>query len=66
MKEISRVALFGKLNSLAYRGIESATIFCKMRGNRASDSVMSRASWPGFSSNPCTIRCKSESVTWRI
>jgi type VI secretion system protein VasG len=33
MKEISRVALFGKLNSVAYRGIESATVFCKMRGN---------------------------------
>jgi len=33
MREISRVALFGKLNSLAYRGIESATVFCKMRGN---------------------------------
>ena len=33
MGEISRVALFGKLNSLAYRAIESATVFCKMRGN---------------------------------
>src|SRR5262249_47765055 len=33
MAEISRVALFGKLNSLAYRGIEAATVFCKMRGN---------------------------------
>src|SRR5262245_16680884 len=33
MAEISRVALFGKLNSLAYRSIESATVFCKMRGN---------------------------------
>jgi type VI secretion system protein VasG len=33
MAEISRVALFGKLNSLAYRAIESATVFCKMRGN---------------------------------
>ena len=33
MREIGRVALFGKLNSLAYRGIESATVFCKMRGN---------------------------------
>jgi len=33
MSEISRVALFGKLNSLAYRAIESATVFCKMRGN---------------------------------
>ena len=33
MSEISRVALFGKLNSLAYKAIESATVFCKMRGN---------------------------------
>jgi len=33
MAEISRAALFGKLNSLAYKSIESATVFCKMRGN---------------------------------
>jgi len=33
MGEISRVALFGKLNSLAYKAIEGATVFCKMRGN---------------------------------
>ncbi len=33
MAEISRSALFGKLNKIAYRGIESATVFCKMRGN---------------------------------
>ncbi len=33
MSEISRVALFGKLNSLGYRAIEAATVFCKMRGN---------------------------------
>ncbi|MHC5060813.1 MAG: type VI secretion system ATPase TssH [Planctomycetota bacterium] len=33
MAEINRVALFGKLNSLGYKAIESATIFCKMRGN---------------------------------
>ena len=33
MSEISRVALFGKLNALAYQAIESATTFCKMRGN---------------------------------
>jgi len=33
MTEISRVALFGKLNSVGYKGIESATVFCKMRGN---------------------------------
>ncbi len=33
MTEISRSALFGKLNSLLYQAIESATVFCKMRGN---------------------------------
>ena len=33
MAEISRAALFGKLNSLAYRAIEAATVYCKMRGN---------------------------------
>ncbi|OZB60518.1 MAG: ClpV1 family T6SS ATPase [Lysobacterales bacterium 14-68-21] len=33
MADISRSALFGKLNKLAYRGIESATVFCKLRGN---------------------------------
>ncbi|HEX7912679.1 MAG TPA: type VI secretion system ATPase TssH [Paraburkholderia sp.] len=33
MAEISRVALFGKLNGLAYRAIESSTVFCKLRGN---------------------------------
>ncbi|MDY0745973.1 type VI secretion system ATPase TssH [Paucibacter sp. R3-3] len=33
MSDISRVALFGKLNPLAYKAIESATVFCKMRGN---------------------------------
>ena len=33
MSEISRVALFGKLNSLGYKAIEGATVFCKMRGN---------------------------------
>src|ERR1700690_1211432 len=33
MSEISRLALFGKLNSLGYAAIESATTFCKLRGN---------------------------------
>ncbi|SDD95285.1 type VI secretion system protein VasG [Massilia sp. PDC64] len=33
MAEISRVALFGKLNALCYRAIESSTVFCKLRGN---------------------------------
>ncbi len=33
MAEISRTALFGKLNSVGYKSIEAATVFCKMRGN---------------------------------
>jgi len=33
MTEISRVALFGKLNRQGYQAVESATVFCKMRGN---------------------------------
>jgi type VI secretion system protein VasG len=33
MSEISRTALFGKLNSLTYKAIEGATVFCKLRGN---------------------------------
>jgi len=33
MSEITRAALFGKLNSLAYKAIEGATVFCKLRGN---------------------------------
>ncbi len=33
MADISRTALFGKLNSLGYKSVESATVFCKMRGN---------------------------------
>lgn len=31
--EIKRTALFGKLDSIAYKSVESATVFCKMRGN---------------------------------
>lgn len=33
MAEISRVKLFGKLNTLAFKAIESATVYCKLRGN---------------------------------
>ena len=33
MTEISRANLFGKLNELGYRSIESATKLCKLRGN---------------------------------
>jgi type VI secretion system protein VasG len=33
MSDISRASLFGRLNSLAYKAIEGATVFCKLRGN---------------------------------
>jgi type VI secretion system protein VasG len=33
VSEINRAALFGKLNKVAYKAIESATVFCKLRGN---------------------------------
>jgi hypothetical protein len=33
MAEISRVAVFGKLNPLVYKAVEGATVFCKLRGN---------------------------------
>ncbi|AXA90524.1 type VI secretion system ATPase TssH [Massilia sp. YMA4] len=33
MADISRVALFGKLDALCYRAIDSSTVFCKLRGN---------------------------------
>jgi type VI secretion system protein VasG len=33
MTEISRTALFGRLNSTALKAVETATSFCKMRGN---------------------------------
>jgi type VI secretion system protein VasG len=39
MADIKRSALFGKLNSLAYKALESATVFCKLRGNRKVEIV---------------------------
>ncbi|WP_299963778.1 type VI secretion system ATPase TssH [uncultured Roseobacter sp.] len=33
MTQISRIALFGKLNTQAFQHVENATVFCKMRGN---------------------------------
>ena len=33
MTEISRATLFGKLNPVAYKAVEGATVFCKLRGN---------------------------------
>jgi type VI secretion system protein VasG len=41
MAEISRANLFRKLNDLAYQSINSATSFCKMRG----DSYVELAHW---------------------
>lgn len=39
MVEIKRTILFGKLNSLGYKSLESATVFCKMRGNPSVEIV---------------------------
>ncbi len=39
MVEIKRTVLFGKLNSLGYKSLESATVFCKMRGNPTVEIV---------------------------
>src|SRR5436190_7673570 len=39
MAEIRRATLFGKLNPIAYKAIESATVFCKMRGNPNVETV---------------------------
>ncbi|MBL4764866.1 MAG: type VI secretion system ATPase TssH [Colwellia sp.] len=33
MAEISRINLFGKLDPIAYKAVESATVYCKLRGN---------------------------------
>ena len=33
MSEISRQALFGKLNPTLYKALEGATVFAKLRGN---------------------------------
>ncbi len=33
MAEIRPAVLFGKLNTIAYKALEGATVFCKMRGN---------------------------------
>ena len=39
MAEIKRATLFGKLNTIGYKAIEGATIFCKMRGNPFVETV---------------------------
>ncbi len=39
MADISRVSLYGKLDGLAYKSLEGATVFCKLRGNRYVELV---------------------------
>ena len=39
MTEINRTALFGKLNAIAYKAIESATVACRLRGHREVELV---------------------------
>ena len=33
MSNISRVSLFAKLNPIAFKSVEGATVLCKLRGN---------------------------------
>jgi hypothetical protein len=39
MAQIARAALYGKLNSVCYKAMESATVFCKLRGNPYVETV---------------------------
>src|SRR6185436_7977 len=39
MAEINRKTLFGKLNPLAYKSVEGAMVFCKLRGNPYVETV---------------------------
>lgn len=39
MSDISRTALFGKLNAVAYKAIEGATVSCRLRGHREVELV---------------------------
>jgi type VI secretion system protein VasG len=39
MAEISRVALFGKLNPMMYKAVQAAVTFCKLRGNPTVELV---------------------------
>ncbi|MET0503687.1 MAG: type VI secretion system ATPase TssH, partial [Luteibacter sp.] len=39
MTDISRTALFGKLNAVAYKAIEAATVACRLRGHREVELV---------------------------
>ena len=66
MSEISRAALFGKLNPIAYKAVESATVFCKMRGNPYVELVHWLAQIvqvPGH--RPATRSCATTSSTRR-
>ena len=66
MPEISRTALFGKLNPLAYKAIEGATVFCKMRGNPYVELVHWLAPDPAARRTPtCTASCGTSSSTRR-
>lgn len=39
MSKLKRIQLFGKLNPVAYRTLESATVLCKTRGNPYVEAV---------------------------
>ena len=52
MAEISRAALFGRLNSTSLKAIETATSFCKMRGIYVGFQMEINANGQRFVSNP--------------
>ena len=62
MSEISRTALFGKLNPLLYKAIEGATVFCKLRGNPYVELVH----WLHQILSLTTATCTASSVTSRL
>ncbi len=62
MSEISRVALFGKLNPLVYKAIEGATVFCKLRGNPV---CRARALADADAAERTTPTCTASSATTR-
>ena len=39
MIQVTPAKLFGRLNSLAYKSMEGATTFCKLRGNQQVETV---------------------------
>ena len=63
--EIPRASLFGKLNPLAYKAIEGATVFCKMRGNPYVELVHWLHQILNNPTRTCTASSRSSASTRR-